>query len=179
MDESRGFTAALVKEHALAVFLKCSMYYIYHWRYKMLNIFFGEMSEAIYDTSTYFKHAYKDKWITDNFTVEIIKDIDKSEVVGSNLIQSPVLGPISPQQLSGGVKTLILIYKESDTIFNASKCGDNCAKWLLKMSEKKKKVINLRHIMNFGNDEFKVKVMNCGKIATNMKELVLLAGDYV
>ena len=44
---------------------------------------------------------------------------------------------------------------------------------------KKKKVINLRHIMDFGDGEFKIKVLNSGKIATNMKELVLLCGEYV
>lgn len=145
----------------------------------MLNIYFGEMPEAIYDTSTYFRHAYKNKWITDPLSVEMIKDVDNSEVIGDNLIQSPVLGPISPAQLSGGVKTLILIHKDSGNVFNASKCGDNCAKWLLKMSEKTKKVINLRHIMDFGDRDFKVRVVNNGKIATNMKELILLAGEYV
>ncbi len=145
----------------------------------MLNIYFGEMPEAIYDTSTYFRHAYKNKWITDPMTMEIIRDVDNSEVIGDNLIQSPVLGAISPIQLSGGAKTLILIYKDSGKIFNASKCGDNCAKWLLKMAEKKKKVINLRHIMNFGEGEFKIKILNNGKIVTSMKELVLLAGEYV
>lgn len=137
------------------------------------------MPEAIYDTSTYFRHAYKNKWITDPLSVEMIKDVDNSEVIGDNLIQSPVLGPISPAQLSGGVKTLILIHKDSVNVFNASKCGDNCAKWLLKMSEKTKKVINLRHIMDFGDGDFKVRVVNNGKIATNMKDLILLAGEYV
>jgi len=145
----------------------------------MLNIYYGDMPEAIYDTSTYFRHAYKDSWITDPMTVEFIKDVDNSEVIGNNLIQSPVLGSISPLQLSGGVKTLILINKDSSNIFNASKCGDNCAKWLLKMAEDKKKVINLRHIMNFGPGQFKVKVLNNGKIARNMRELILLAGEYV
>ena len=145
----------------------------------MLNIYFGEMPAAIYDTSTYFRHAYKNKWITDPLSVEMIKDVDNSEVIGDNLIQSPVLGPISPAQLSGGVKTLILIHKDSGKVFNASKCGDNCAKWLLKMAENTKKVINLRHIMDFGDEDFKVRVVNNGKIATNMKELILLAGEYV
>lgn len=74
---------------------------------------------------------------------------------------------------------MILIYKESGKVFNASKCGDNCAKWLLKMAEDKKKVINLRHIMDFGDGEFKIKIMNNGRIAHNMRELVLLAGEYV
>ena len=147
----------------------------------MLNVWFGKMPDVdvIYDTSTYFKHTYKDKWITDPLTVEMIRDVDHSEVVSGGMIQSPVLGMIPPAQLSGGVKTLILIYKDSGRVFNASKCGDNCAKWLLKIAEKKKKVVNLRHLMDFGDGEFKIMVMNCNKIAHNMRELVLLAGEYV
>ena len=145
----------------------------------MLNIYFGNMPEAIYDTATYFRNAYKDKWITDSLSVEMIKDVDNSVVEGPNLIQSPVLGPIAPSQLSGGVKTLILINKEPDKIFNASKCGDNCAKWLLEIAKDKKRVVNLRHIMDFGKGEFKIKVLNNGKIAKNMKDLVIFAVEYV
>ena len=148
-------------------------------RILMLNIYFGEMPEAIYDTSTYFKHVYRDEWITEPLSVEMIRDVDRSEVVSSNLIQSPVLGAISPVQLSGGVKTLILINKDDKHVFNASKCGDNCAKWILKMGEKKKKVINLRHLMDFGDGEFKIMVLNRRKIVHNMRELVLLAGELV
>lgn len=33
------------------------------------------------------------------------------------------------------MKTLILVKFEKDKIFNASTCGDNCAKWLLKIAE--------------------------------------------
>ena len=53
----------------------------------MLNIYFGEMPEAIYDTSTYFKHVYRDEWIMDPLSVEMIRDVDRSEVIGSHLIQ--------------------------------------------------------------------------------------------
>ena len=41
----------------------------------------------------------------------MIKDVDKSDVIGPQVIDSPVLGGISPRELSGGVKTLIDIYK--------------------------------------------------------------------
>lgn len=145
----------------------------------MLNIWFGNMPDAIYDTSTYFKHVYKDSWITDSFSKKMILDVDRSEVLGSNIIQSPVLGAISPVQLSGGVKTLILIHKDRKHVFNASKCGDNCAKWILIMGEERKVVINLRHLMDFGDGTFKIKILNNGKIAHNMRELILLAGEYV
>ncbi len=145
----------------------------------MLKVFFGDKKETIYNTSVYFKNTYLDEWITDSFSVEMIKDVDKSVVVGPHLIESPVLGPITPKELSGGVKTLILIYKDREHLFNASNCGDNCAKWLLKMAENEDITINLRHLMDFGNDTFEIEVLNDGKIVHNMKELVDAAGEYV
>ncbi len=39
----------------------------------------------------------------------MIKDVDKSTVIAPRIIESPVLGAITPRELSGGVKTLILI----------------------------------------------------------------------
>ena len=62
----------------------------------------------------------------------MIYDIDKSSVIEGTVIDSPVMGKIPPTSLSGGVKTLILIANEPEKIFNASTCGDNCAKPLLK-----------------------------------------------
>lgn len=147
----------------------------------MLNIYFGSMTEAIYNTAVYFKNTYEDKWITTPLAVEMIQDVDHSKVVGSQVIESPVLGMITPLQLSGGIKTLLLIAndKSNKHIFNASTCGDNCAKWLLKLAEKRKVVVNLRHLMDFGDEPFKLRVLNNGKIVRNMGELVEAAGEYV
>ena len=47
------------------------------------------------------------------------------------------------------------------------------------MAEKRKVVVNLRHLMDFGKGEFKVKVLNNGIIARNAEELLLAACDYV
>ena len=146
----------------------------------MLSVFFGDMPEAIYNTNVYFNNTYKDRWITSELSCDMIKDVDNSDVVSANLIQSPVLGPITPNQLSGGVKTLILIANDNTgKVFNASTCGDNCAKWILKIAEKNKVVINLRHLMDFGKGDFKIKILNKNKIVKNMAELVWEAGEYV
>ena len=147
----------------------------------MLNVFFGAMPEAIYNTAVYFKNTYDDSWITDPLAVEMIRDVDRSTVIGAQAIQSPVLGMITPHQLSGGVKTLLLIAndKSNKHVFNASTCGDNCARWLLKLAEKRKVVINLRHLMDFGEDPFRIRILNNGKIVKNMRELVEAAGEYV
>lgn len=145
----------------------------------MLNVYFGDMPDAIYNTALYFRNVYQDAWITDSMSREIILDVDKSTVVSANLIESPVLGPISPVMLSGGVKTLLLIKHDKKHVFNASTCGDNCAKWILQLAEKRKLVINLHHVMDFGPDDFKIKVLNSGVIAHNMSELIRESIPYL
>ena len=146
----------------------------------MLSIYLGELDEAIYHPPTYFDNRYEDEWITAPLSVDMIKNIDQSEVISSHLIDSPVLGPISVKEISGGVKTLILMaFDESGRIFNASACGDNCAKWIIKISESKNLTINLRHIMDFGNQDFEAKILNTGDIVHNMLEFVDIAGEYV
>ena len=81
----------------------------------MLRVYLGNMEQAIYHPPTYFDNQYEDEWITDNLSVEMIKDVDKSEVISSHLIDSPILGPISVKDISGGVKTLILMAFDSST----------------------------------------------------------------
>lgn len=124
----------------------------------MLNIFYGDMKDAVYNTASYFKFDYEDEWITDPFVKKMILDVDKSVVLDSGVIDSPVLGKIPPVGLSGGVKTLILVKFEKDKIFNASTCGDNCARWLLKIAESEDRTVNLRHLMDFGEDSFTVRI---------------------
>ena len=102
----------------------------------MLKIYYGDMKDSIYNTASYFKYDYEDDWIVDPFVRDMIYDVDKSIVLDSGVIDSPVLGKIPPTGLSGGIKTLILVKFEKDKIFNASTCGDNCAKWFLKIAEK-------------------------------------------
>lgn len=145
----------------------------------MLSIYFGDMPEAIYNTSVYFQNQYADSWVTSDLSKQMIQDVDHSKVISAQLIESPVLGAIPPTQLSGGVKTLILMAYDKKHIFNASTCGDNCAKWILAMGKDKKLVINLRHLMDFGKEPFKIKVLNTNRIVHNMSELVAEAGQFV
>ena len=86
---------------------------------------------------------------------------------------------MSPKKLSGGAKTLLLIANDKKNVFNASTCGDNCAEWILKIAEDRKVEINLFHLMDFGTGEFKIKVLNTGRIVRNMAELAVEAGEFV
>ena len=140
----------------------------------MLNIIFGEYEgdNYIFDPDTFFDNTYEDEWITENLSMEMINDVDKSKVVGSHLIESPYLGPISTEKLSGGVKTLILINNDPEHIFNASACGDNCAKWLLEIGKRKDVTVRLGYFMDFSEfEKIEVKVLNTGTIVHSPSEL--------
>ena len=109
----------------------------------------------------------------------MILDVDKSVVLDSGVIDSPVMGKIPPLGLSGGVKTLILVKFDTKKVFNASTCGDNCAKWLLKIAENEERTVNLRHLMDFGDGYFTIRILNTNQIVHTMDELVPIAGEYV
>ncbi len=82
-----------------------------------------------------YKNAYEAEWFESDPARKIVKDIDNSDVLSGECINSPVLGQIPPERLSGGVKPLFLMLNEPEKIFNASTGGDNCAKWILEIGK--------------------------------------------
>ena len=145
----------------------------------MLKIIFGDYDKVIYNTSVFFKYNYQAEWLQSPEVKQMILDVDKSTVLGNGAIDSPVLGVIAPSALSGGVKALILIDKVPDRVFNASNCGDNCAAWLLRIGKGKDVTVNLRHIMDFGDEPFEAEILNVNRVVTSMEELVPIAGRLV
>lgn len=138
----------------------------------MLKIVFGDIENSIYHPPTYFDNQYEDEWITDPLSVAMIKEIDKSEVISAHLIESPVLGPISTKEISGGVKTLMLMaFDESGKIFNGSLCGDNCAKWIVEIAKRKDLTVNLHHVLDFSSaGEFDALMVNTGTMVHGYME---------
>ena len=142
----------------------------------MLKINFGECEGEVYNPPMYFKYQYDKSWITDELSQKMIEDVDKSHVVGENIIESPVLGTISPLQLSGGVKTLILIaHDDTGKIFNASAGGDNCAKWIVEIAKMKDITIALHNIMDFSGLDFEACILNDDKIVNSFDAYVSAA----
>ena len=145
----------------------------------MLNIIFGDCPEAIYNPSVYFDNTYEDNWITDDFGRKIIKAVDKSVVLSAHAIESPVLWSIPPEKLSGGAKTIILIKHKPEMIFNASKCGDNCARFILEIANEKDITINLRHVMDFRRKKFKAHIVNNDVYVDNYTDYLYNAVSFV
>ena len=57
----------------------------------MLKIHYGvlESDNYIFNPDAFFNNTYEDEWITDDLSVQMIKDIDGSEVIGPRAIDSP------------------------------------------------------------------------------------------
>lgn len=145
----------------------------------MLSLYFGDMENVMHGPS-WFRFNYRPEWFEDEFVQEMLKDVDKSKYVGGELIQSDVLGPIPPERLSGGVQTLISIYEKPELVFNATSCGENCAKWLLKIGEKQDVEVNLRYFMPFdGCESFEIRIVNEDKVISDMDEYTQVAIRYV
>ena len=149
----------------------------------MLCIIFGEIPEDmekkyVYNTSMYFDNTYLDNWLTDDLSVKMIKSVDKAVVLSPNAVDSKALGVIPVTKISGGLKTLLLLRHDDTKIFNASTCGDNCAKWILRIAKESKKdiVINLRHVMDFGDKTFEISRRVQYKFSV-IRNITILRGD--
>jgi hypothetical protein len=84
-------------------------------------------------------------------------------------------------KIAGGTKTLIMMKYDDEHIFNASSCGDNCAKYIIEIAKEKDLVISFGHIMEFPDDmEVDGIIMNTGKEFHNKNEFVMgyLGAEY-
>ena len=145
----------------------------------MLHIQFGEMENVNYGPD-WFKANYNPDWLKDKFVSDMIKDVDKSDYVDGLIINSPVLGPIPPERLSGGVQTLIMIYKKPQLVFDATSCGPNCAKWLLEIGKKEDITVNLNYLMKFdGSSDLEIYIENEKRLITTKEDYIMTAVKYV
>lgn len=143
----------------------------------MLSIIFNRGSKDIENTNyvfspdTWFKYNYEEEWFEDELVKEMVRDVDDSTVISAYSIDSPVLGIIAPERLSGGVKALIIMYKEPTLIVNASACGNNCAKWILEIGKRQDITVRLEYEMEF-EEPFEISVKNSGNVIHSYEEFL-------
>jgi hypothetical protein len=128
-----------------------------------------KMPGEIIIPDTYIKSVVKKDWFEDTYIKDMILDVDKTICYSAYNMESPVLGGINYNQLSTGVKNLILAYKLENPVIDISLCGDNCAKWIIDIGKKKDYIADLYHVMIFDektefncillNDNSKVKTL--------------------
>lgn len=133
----------------------------------------ADESHYVYSANMIFDAEYESEWLEEGVIRDMIADVDKSEVISGELIMSPVFGPMSPDKLSGGVKTLIMAYNDNSRMYNLTSCGDNCAKWVLALTKDKDITMRLAYLMDFGNvADFKVHILNTDTVVTSYNDFI-------
>lgn len=131
----------------------------------------------IYGVDAYFNRKKKKEWFNDPFIKEVIKGIDNTIAVKDEYLESPIFGGMSPDRLSQGCKAVILMAKMNEIIY-ATKCGDNCAQYILEIAKHKDVHIMLHHCLDFayetnGKDiKFEAKFVDSGKVTHTFYEYV-------
>lgn len=145
----------------------------------MLRIIFGE-TEGTMHVPSWFRFNYEEEWFEDPLVAEIMADVDKSCYKGNQLIVNDELGPIPPERLSEGVQTLICIYKMPDLMYNATKCGENCAQWLVEIGRREDVTVNLRYYLPLDDcGDIEIEILNEHKKVHSAEEYMHIALKYV
>lgn len=123
----------------------------------MLKIIFGskglEWPNRVAYVSDYFDAMYDSSWLCSETAKSIIKEIDDSEYIDGEYIQSPILGGMSPRDLSTGCKALLIILNEPETIVSGDRMGDNCFPILLNLAKEHDITITLCHYVDLSQYE--------------------------
>ena len=91
-----------------------------------------------FDIEDAFTDYMKLEWFEDPLVLDAIKEVDGNSIYYGNFRwESPVLGVIGAEQLSGGIKTAIAAYYLTDKYFPLAWMGDNLANTLQRFSEVK------------------------------------------
>lgn len=121
----------------------------------MLTLHFGRKENELIQIPGYFDGVFEDEWIISDISKRIIQEVDRSTVLYARVIDSPWLGPITPKEISGGAKGLILMAHDDDMIgryFYGEQFGDNTLPMMLEVSKTRDIRVALSHIFRFPKD---------------------------
>lgn len=102
----------------------------------MLHLYFGNKKGALLSGENYFNAQVDTSVIESNFGKYVIGKIEKGKVYSKNNIVIPIIGSISPENLSGGTKTLLSLYYNNTLLVDLASMGDNCFEPLAKLVNK-------------------------------------------
>lgn len=148
----------------------------------MLKVMTGNIKNTSYNPPGQFSIRFKDEWLDDPFIIEIIDKIDNVEILEGHRLKHRDYGFMSPYDLSGGTQTLLLMYKDTaGIIYNASKCGENCASFILEIAKRKGDLtIMLNYDMHIPiSEEYPAYFINNGETYAWIEDLIEVVLDVL
>lgn len=148
----------------------------------MLNLRFNlagcsESDERyVFNPEAWFDDCFGEEYIEGEMERQMIMDIDKCEVVSKQLVIHPLLGSMSPFDMSGTVKTLIMVKNDPEHIFNGSFMGDLAVPWLIEIGKQYDRTIRFGYLPRFREpyvkEPYEICVDNSGVIVHTWNEIV-------
>lgn len=149
----------------------------------MLTIHYGHVEDELVDISGHFDEVFESEWIGSDISRRIIEVVDKSKVIRPRIIKSPILGDITPRELSGGAKGLILMAHDDDligTYFCGSQFGDNTLPFILEISKTRDILLTQVHYFDFPKDmNVPIHIANTGETICGYKDYKRVWHDMV
>lgn len=156
----------------------------------MLTIILGSKdSEKFLKDSKYvdyndglFDDMYKKEWFNNKFVQEVLEKIDKIDIEKSNgvsFVNKRTGNMHSHKELSTGTKTLILMYKYPNVVFQA-RFGDNCNEFVEELAVKNNITIKADYFHSFRFRHItEINYINYGIIARNAKDLQKIYVQFI
>jgi hypothetical protein len=137
---------------------------------------FVEYNDGLFD------EEYQEDWYNDDFIKRIMHEIDHIDLTQSDGVtfkNSITQDRHTHRELSTSCKTLILIYKYPNVVFQA-RFGDNCTDLLEEIASKHAITIKSDY-MHFYNFKYihEINYINYNKIATNINDLLKIFVEYI
>ena len=138
----------------------------------MLNIYFGSMEGELRTADGWFDTQLPDEYYTTEFSKKVIKDIDKSDVLSVNAVDSPILGIIPITGISSGSKGVIVL-RYTDKVVNLVSLGDNCVRSLLSILEEKELTVSSLRFVDFYKYGYQgdINILNDNSTVSNSLDL--------
>lgn len=140
----------------------------------MLRVYFGDREDSIYPAGRYFDAWVDEQVVTDDFAKKVIKGVDKTDVMPDGTLKSPVFGGIVPRQLSGGTKSILVIYTHPELVVDLASMGDNCFPYLIELAKSQDITVTtdkFRYLFDYGLAE--VFIVNDGSVVHNEEEFLI------
>lgn len=115
-----------------------------------LNIYFGFDGNRLRNPPVFFDLHFNNNWLDNDFTRKLLKDIEGVEVLGTRHYIHPYFGDISPRELSGGVKALLILYNLEDgkVLIDLAEMGQNCIRYLEDILKEKSLTVSCNTLFN-------------------------------
>ncbi len=142
----------------------------------MIYVLFGTIKRStaprqyIYDIDGFFDGYFEEQWTDNDWADKVLFEVDGSKFLAPKVVESPVLGSISHEWISGGSKQLIMMNCEQNIVYDGDNLGDNCWHLLLELGKTKNIMLTLSYYPKFDwIDGESIYIINHGTVVRDFQ----------